>query len=58
MQKHREQVANLILKDEKNQDLIIVSPLEKADNGAMVFTTGEDDPDGARYRVTVKIEEI
>lgn len=54
---YREQVADLILKDADGNDLIVTSNLETKD-GSFIFVVGEDDPDGARYRVTVKIEEI
>ena len=55
---HRRQVADLILKDEKNNNLVICSPLDKNSDGSMSFLVGEDSPEGARYKVTIKIEEV
>lgn len=56
--KYREQVADVILKDANNNDLVVTSRLYERDDGAMVFIVGEDTPNGARYRVVLKIEEI
>lgn len=55
---YRKQVADLILKDEVGNDLVVTSPLERLENGSVLFQVGEDKPDGDRYKVTVKIEEV
>ena len=57
-QKYREQVADLILKDDKKLDLVITSNVEEQPDGSVSFQVGEDSFDGARYQVTVKIEEV
>lgn len=57
-QKHREQVADLILKDENKSDLVVTSNLEEQPDGSISFQVGEDSFDGARYKVTIKIEEV
>ena len=55
---HREQIADLILKDSDGKDLVVTSDLQSDNSGAFTFVVGEDEADGARYQVTVKIEEI
>ena len=57
-QKFREQVADLILKDDNDTDLVVVSNIFKSKDGSMFFLVGEDSPDGLRYMVTVQIEEV
>lgn len=56
--KHREQIADFILKDSDGKDLVVTSDLQSDESGALSFVVGEDAPDGARYQVTIKIEEI
>ena len=55
---YRNQVADLILKDDDNNDLVIASTLHKHDDGSMGFEVRQDCEDGDRYYVTIKIEEI
>lgn len=57
-QKYRDQVADLILLDDKGKDLVITSPLENHSDGSMSFQVGENSFDGARYQVTIKVEEV
>lgn len=57
-QKYRDQVADLILKDKKNSDLVVTSDLKNQPDGSIFFQIGEDSFDGARYQVTIKIEKI
>lgn len=46
--KFREQIADLILKDPEGNQLVVVSTLDKNNDGSMAFTVGEDKPDGER----------
>jgi hypothetical protein len=56
---HRAQVADLILVDDAGNDLAITSDLIVNDGGSsMSFQVGEPEGDGARYQVTLKIEEL
>lgn len=55
---YRRQVADLILKDEKGNNLVICSSLDKNSDGSMFFFVGEDCPEGMRFKVTIKIEEV
>lgn len=56
--KHREQVADLILKDTQGKDLVVVSDLHPGPVNTVWFLVGEDAPDGARYKVVVRIDEV
>ena len=54
---YRDQVADLILKDALGNDLVVLSNLTYIDN-SIVFIVGEDKPDGDRYKITLKVEEV
>jgi hypothetical protein len=57
-QKHRNQAADLILRDQDDNHLVFTSAIEINPDRSMSFQVGEDSYDGARYKVTLKIEEV
>ncbi|PHJ65024.1 hypothetical protein VF04_04370 [Nostoc linckia z7] len=57
--KYRNQIADLILKDEQGNDLVVLSNLERNENGSMFFVVGSDESSSSpKYKVTIQIEEI
>lgn len=63
-QKHRDQIADLILKDQDGHHLEVASNLEAIGGGTVTFEIIRppdypcDVSDLERYRVTIKIEEL
>jgi len=59
MNKYREQVADLILKDKEGNDLVVASELHSYPlENTVTFLVSEAELGGAKYKVTIKIEEV
>ena len=58
--KHREQAANMLLLSPDNKHMVFSSDITINPDGSMSFEVRDpdDDDDGDRYLITLKIEEI
>ena len=58
-QKYRDQIADLFLREpETGRRMVITSALVPLKDGFASFEVGEDSPNGSRWRITYKMEEV